>query len=38
MTLRDVLLEAGAIRFRSILLPAMIGAATIPPDPIFQGW
>ncbi len=40
MTLREVLLEAGAIRFRPILLTAlsaMIGAATILTDPIFQG-
>ena len=39
-TLRDVLLDAGAIRFRPILLTAlsaMIGAATILSDPIFQG-
>ncbi len=38
--LRDVLLEAGAVRFKPILLTAlaaMIGAATILPDPIFQG-
>ena len=36
----DVLLEAGAIRFKPILLTAlaaMIGAAVILPDPIFQG-
>ncbi|MDE2007118.1 MAG: efflux RND transporter permease subunit, partial [Rhodospirillales bacterium] len=40
LTLREVLLEAGAIRFRPILLyalSAMIGAATILLDPIFQG-
>ncbi|MBW4091327.1 MAG: efflux RND transporter permease subunit [Proteobacteria bacterium] len=40
LTLREVLLEAGAIRFRPILLTAlsaMIGAATILSDPIFQG-
>ena len=40
LTLRDVLLEAGAIRFKPILLTAlsaMIGAATILTDPIFQG-
>ena len=40
LTLREVLLEAGAIRFRPILLTAlsaMIGAATILLDPIFQG-
>jgi multidrug efflux pump subunit AcrB len=40
MTLRDILLEAGAIRFKPILLTAlsaMIGAATILTDPIFQG-
>lgn len=38
--LREVLLEAGATRFRPILLTAlaaMIGAATILSDPIFQG-
>ena len=38
--LRDVLLEAGATRFRPIVLTAlaaMIGAATILTDPIFQG-
>jgi multidrug efflux pump subunit AcrB len=38
--LREVLLDAGAIRFKPILLTAlsaMIGAATILPDPIFQG-
>jgi len=38
--LRDVLLEAGAIRFKPILLTAlaaMIGGAFILPDPIFQG-
>jgi multidrug efflux pump subunit AcrB len=38
--LLDVLLEAGAIRFKPILLTAlaaMIGAATILTDPIFQG-
>ncbi|MBS3022537.1 efflux RND transporter permease subunit [Acidiphilium multivorum] len=40
LTLREVLLEAGAIRFRPILLTAlaaMIGASTILLDPIFQG-
>jgi multidrug efflux pump subunit AcrB len=39
-TLHDVLLTAGAIRFKPILLTAlsaMIGAATILTDPIFQG-
>jgi multidrug efflux pump subunit AcrB len=39
-TLREVLLEAGAIRARPILLTAlaaMIGAAVILTDPIFQG-
>jgi multidrug efflux pump subunit AcrB len=39
-TLREVVLEAGAIRFKPILLTAlaaMIGAATILTDPIFQG-
>jgi multidrug efflux pump subunit AcrB len=39
-TLRAVLLEAGAVRFKPILLTAlaaMIGAATILVDPIFQG-
>jgi multidrug efflux pump subunit AcrB len=38
--LRQVLLEAGAIRFKPILLTAlaaMIGAAVILFDPIFQG-
>jgi len=38
--LRAVLLEAGAVRFKPILLTAlaaMIGAATILLDPIFQG-
>ena len=38
--LRNVLLEAGAIRFKPILLTAlaaMIGAAVILSDPIFQG-
>ncbi len=39
-SLREVLREAGAIRFRPILLTAlaaMIGAAVILTDPIFQG-
>ncbi|HME25372.1 MAG TPA: efflux RND transporter permease subunit [Acetobacteraceae bacterium] len=39
-TLREVLLSAGAVRFKPILLTAlsaMIGAATILTDPIFQG-
>jgi multidrug efflux pump subunit AcrB len=39
-TLREVLVEAGAIRFKPILLTAlaaMIGAAVILFDPIFQG-
>jgi multidrug efflux pump subunit AcrB len=39
-TLADVLLEAGAIRFKPILLTAiaaMIGAVVILADPIFQG-
>ncbi|MBA4207316.1 MAG: multidrug transporter AcrB [Polymorphum sp.] len=39
-SLRDVLLEAGSIRFKPILLTAvaaMIGAAVILTDPIFQG-
>jgi multidrug efflux pump subunit AcrB len=39
-TLREVLLQAGAVRFKPILLTAlaaMIGAATILVDPIFQG-
>jgi multidrug efflux pump subunit AcrB len=39
-TLREILLDAGAVRFRPILLTAlaaMIGAATILLDPIFQG-
>ncbi|MDP3868672.1 efflux RND transporter permease subunit [Phenylobacterium sp.] len=38
--LREVLLEAGAIRFKPIVLTAaaaMIGAAVILTDPIFQG-
>jgi multidrug efflux pump subunit AcrB len=38
--IRDVVLAAGAIRFKPILLTAlsaMIGAATILSDPIFQG-
>jgi multidrug efflux pump subunit AcrB len=38
--LREVLLEAGAVRFKPILLTAlaaMIGATTILLDPIFQG-
>ncbi|MDO9062880.1 MAG: efflux RND transporter permease subunit, partial [Bradyrhizobium sp.] len=37
---RDIVLEAGAVRFKPILLTAlaaMIGAATILLDPIFQG-
>ncbi|HTN60097.1 MAG TPA: efflux RND transporter permease subunit [Devosia sp.] len=36
----EILIEAGAIRFKPILLTAlaaMIGAAVILPDPIFQG-
>jgi multidrug efflux pump subunit AcrB len=40
MPLRQVLLEAGSIRFKPILLTAlaaMIGAAVILADPIFQG-
>ena len=39
-SLREVLLEAGSVRFKPILLTAlaaMIGAATIFLDPIFQG-
>jgi multidrug efflux pump subunit AcrB len=39
-TLREILLEAGAVRFKPIFLTAlaaMIGAATILLDPIFQG-
>ena len=39
-TLREIVLDAGAIRFKPILLTAlaaMIGAATILSDPIFQG-
>ena len=39
-SLREVLLTAGAIRFKPILLTAlsaMIGAAIILSDPIFQG-
>lgn len=38
--LTDILIEAGAVRFKPILLTAlaaMIGAAVILPDPIFQG-
>jgi multidrug efflux pump subunit AcrB len=38
--LRDVLLEAGAIRFRPMLLTALavvVGASVILADPIFQG-
>jgi multidrug efflux pump subunit AcrB len=40
LTLRDALLEAGAIRFKPIFLTAVaaiIGAAFILADPIFQG-
>ena len=40
LSLRAMLLEAGAIRFKPIMLTAlsaMIGAATILTDPIFQG-
>jgi len=40
MTLREILVEAGAVRFKPILLTAvaaMIGAAFILADPIFQG-
>ena len=40
VNLRDALLEAGAVRFKPILLTAlaaMIGAGTILLDPIFQG-
>jgi multidrug efflux pump subunit AcrB len=39
-SLRDIVLEAGAVRFKPILLTAlaaMISAATILLDPIFQG-
>ena len=39
-SLREVLLQAGAVRFKPILLTAlaaMIGAAVILTDPIFQG-
>ena len=39
-SLREILLDAGAVRFKPILLTAlsaMIGAATILTDPIFQG-
>jgi multidrug efflux pump subunit AcrB len=38
--LRDVLIKAGTIRFKPIVLTAtaaMIGAAVILTDPIFQG-
>ena len=40
LTLREVIVEAGAVRFKPILLTAiaaMIGAAVILLDPIFQG-
>jgi multidrug efflux pump subunit AcrB len=40
MSLRETLLEAGAVRFKPILLTAiaaMIGASVILFDPIFQG-
>jgi multidrug efflux pump subunit AcrB len=40
LTLREIVLEAGAIRIKPILLTAiaaMIGAAFILADPIFQG-
>ena len=40
LTLRQAVLDAGAIRFKPIVLTAlsaMIGAATILTDPIFQG-
>jgi multidrug efflux pump subunit AcrB len=40
MTLREIVLEAGAIRIKPILLTAiaaMIGAVFILADPIFQG-
>ncbi|MGQ3048346.1 MAG: efflux RND transporter permease subunit [Niveispirillum sp.] len=40
LSLREVLLQAGAVRFKPIVLTAlsaMIGAATILVDPIFQG-
>ncbi|MCX5494776.1 efflux RND transporter permease subunit [Kaistia dalseonensis] len=40
MSLKEVVIEAGAVRFKPILLTAlaaMIGAATILSDPIFQG-
>ncbi|MBB5048933.1 multidrug efflux pump subunit AcrB [Rhodopseudomonas rhenobacensis] len=39
-TVREIVLQAGAVRFKPILLTAlaaMIGAATILLDPIFQG-
>ncbi len=39
-TLREIVLQAGAVRFKPILLTAlaaMIGAGTILLDPIFQG-
>jgi multidrug efflux pump subunit AcrB len=39
-SLKEIVLEAGAIRFKPILLTAlaaMIGAAVILSDPIFQG-
>jgi len=40
LPMRDILLEAGAIRFKPIVLTAvaaMIGGVFILPDPIFQG-
>ena len=40
ITLTEILIEAGAIRFKPILLTAlaaMIGAGVILTDPIFQG-
>jgi multidrug efflux pump subunit AcrB len=40
MSLKEAVIEAGAVRFKPILLTAlaaMIGAATILTDPIFQG-
>jgi multidrug efflux pump subunit AcrB len=40
LTLRDAVIEAGAVRFRPMLLTALavvIGASVILADPIFQG-
>jgi multidrug efflux pump subunit AcrB len=40
LSLRDAVVEAGAVRFRPMLLTALavvVGASVILPDPIFQG-